>query len=101
MTMHISELADLTIITQDNSRDEPFEQILADILLGVTGDYVVIRDRKEAIGYCMRQMRPGDLLVLVGKGHEDTQEIAGKVEAFSERDIVESIEKTKKGKVSK
>lgn len=33
-----SELADLTIITQDNSRDEPFEQILADILLGVTGD---------------------------------------------------------------
>ena len=96
-----SELADLTIITQDNSRDEPFEQILADILLGVTGDYVVIRDRKEAIGYCMRQMRPGDLLVLVGKGHEDTQEIAGKVEAFSERDIVESIEKTKKGKVSK
>ena len=92
-----SELADLTIITQDNSRDEPFEQILADILLGVTGDYVVIRDRKEAIGYCMRQMRPGDLLVLVGKGHEDTQEIAGKVEAFSERDIVESIEKTKKG----
>lgn len=37
-----SELADLTIITQDNSRDEPFEQILADILLGVTGDYVVI-----------------------------------------------------------
>lgn len=96
-----SELADLTIITQDNSRDEPFEQILADILLGVTGDYVVIRDRKEAIGYCMSQMRPGDLLVLVGKGHEDTQEIAGKVEAFSERDIVESIEKTKKGKVSK
>ena len=96
-----SELADLTIITQDNSRDEPFEQILADILLGVTGDYVVIRDRKEAIGYCMSQMRPGDLLVLVGKGHEDTQEIAGKVEVFSERDIVESIEKTKKGKVSK
>ena len=45
-----SELADLTIITQDNSRDEPFEQILADILLGVTGDYVVIRDRK-AVSY--------------------------------------------------
>lgn len=43
----------------------------------------------------MSQMRPGDLLVLVGKGHEDTQEIAGKVEAFSERDIVESIEKNK------
>ena len=86
-----SELADLTVITQDNSRDEPFERILSDILSGVTGDYVVIRDRKEAIGYCMSQMRPGDLFVLAGKGHEDTQEIAGKTEAFSERAIVEAI----------
>ena len=83
-----SELADLTVITQDNSRDEPFERILIDILSGVTGDYVVIRDRKEAIGYCMGQMRPGDILVLAGKGHEDTQEIAGKTEVFCERAIV-------------
>lgn len=86
-----SALADLTVITQDNSRDEPFERILADILSGVRGDYVVIRDRKEAIGYCVGQMRSGDILVLAGKGHEDTQEIAGKTEAFSERAIVESI----------
>ncbi len=84
-----SELADLTVITQDNSRDEPFEHILADILSGVTGDYVVIKDRKEAIGYCMSQMRLGDIFVLAGKGHEDTQEIAGKTEAFSERAIIE------------
>ena len=86
-----SELADLTVITQDNSRDEPFERILSDILSGVTGEYVVIRDRKEAIGYCMSQMQPGDLLVLAGKGHEDTQEIGGKTEVFSERAIVEAI----------
>ena len=88
-----SELADLTVITQDNSRNESFEKILADILSGITeqGNYVVIKDRREAICYCMEQMRSGDLFVLAGKGHEKTQEIAGKVEEFSERAIVEEM----------
>lgn len=95
-----SELADLTVVTQDNSREESFEKIFADILSGIReqGNYVVIKDRREAIGYCMEQMRPGDLFVLAGKGHEKTQEIAGKVEEFSERVIVEEMIK-KKGKV--
>lgn len=88
-----SELADLTVITQDNSREEPFEKILVDILSGIReqGNYLVIKDRREAICYCMEQMREGDLFVLAGKGHEKTQEIAGKVEAFSERAIVEEM----------
>lgn len=83
--------ADLTVITQDNSREEPFETILSDILSGVIpgSSYVVIYDRKEAICYSMDRMQPGDILLLAGKGHENTQEINGKNMAFSEKEIVE------------
>lgn len=92
-----SELADLTVITQDNSRNEPFEKILSDILSGVKQkeNCVVIRDRREAICYCMDRMNQNDILVLAGKGHEDTQEIAGNIEFFSEKAIVKQHKKEK------
>lgn len=83
--------ADLTVITQDNSRQEPFEQILADILSGVSSDcaYVVIPDRREAIRYCLERIEPGDVIVLAGKGPEETQIIGEKIYPMSEKKIVE------------
>ena len=75
-----SRLADLTVVTSDNPRDEEPMDIIKDILAGVAkadGDYVTIPDRKEAIEYCMKNAQDGDIVVLAGKGHEDYQEIKG------------------------
>ena len=74
-------LADLTIITSDNPRDEEPQAIIDDIKIGISktaGHYVEIADRKEAIAYAIRHGQPGDIIVLAGKGHEDYQEIQGK-----------------------
>ena len=50
-----------------------------------------IDDRKEAIAYCMTHAKPGDMIVLLGKGHEDYQEIKGVKYHFDEREAVAEI----------
>ena len=87
-------LADLSVITADNSRDEDVMDIIADIKVGLAktqGDYVVLPDRKGAIRYCIENAQPGDIVVLAGKGHEDYQEIKGVKYHFDEREIVADI----------
>lgn len=89
-----SKLADLTVITEDNPRDEESEAIIADILEGVKradGAYVTISNRKEAIRYCMEHAQEGDLIVLAGKGHEDYQEIKGIKYPMDERILIQEI----------
>ncbi len=69
-------LADLTIITSDNPRTEDPLAIIDDIITGITptgGRYEVVPDRREAIGYAIHLARPGDLVVIAGKGHENYQ----------------------------
>ena len=87
-------LADLTIITSDNPRDEEPQAIIDDIKIGISktaGHYVEIADRKEAIAYAIRHGKPGDIIVLAGKGHEDYQEIKGKKYPMDERDLIRDI----------
>ncbi|MFR1476978.1 MAG: glutamate ligase domain-containing protein [Hydrogeniiclostridium mannosilyticum] len=87
-------LADLSVITADNSRFEDVMDIIQDILVGMKktdGKYTVIPDRKEAIRYCIQHALPGDIIVLAGKGHEDYQEIKGVKYHFDEREIVADI----------
>ncbi len=87
-------LADLTIITSDNPRDEEPQAIIDDIRQGIAktdGKYVEIADRKEAIRYAIRNGRPGDVIVLAGKGHEDYQEIKGVKYPMDERDLIADI----------
>ncbi len=89
-----SKLADLTVITSDNPRNEEPQAIMDDILTGVKkadGEYVMIADRKEAIRYCMVNAKEGDVIVLAGKGHEDYQEIQGKKYHMDERELVAEI----------
>lgn len=89
-----SRLADLTVITSDNPRNEEPMDIIEDILTGVKrekGEFVTIPDRKEAIRYCMENAREGDVIVLAGKGHEDYQEIKGKKYPMDERILVKEI----------
>ncbi|SER72253.1 UDP-N-acetylmuramoyl-L-alanyl-D-glutamate--2,6-diaminopimelate ligase [Lachnobacterium bovis] len=89
-----SKLADLTVITSDNPRDEEPMDIISDILTGVKkadGEYVTIPDRKEAIKYCMENAQDGDIVVLAGKGHEDYQEIKGVKHHMDERELIAEI----------
>lgn len=92
------KLADLTVITSDNPRDEKPEDIIADIKIGMAkteGSYVEIADRREAIAYVIKNGQPGDVIVLAGKGHEDYQEICGKKYPMDEREIIADILSTR------
>ena len=89
-----SKLADLTVVTSDNPRNEEPMDIINDILVGVhkaDGAYVTIPDRKEAIRYCMEHAEDGDIIVLAGKGHEDYQEIKGVKHHMDERELIADI----------
>ena len=87
-------LADLTIITSDNPRDEEPEAIIADIETGINrteGQYITIIDRKEAIAWAIHHGEPGDIIILAGKGHEDYQIIKGKKYPMDERVLIQEI----------
>lgn len=88
------KLADLSVITADNSRFEDVMDIIADIKTGMAktdGASIVIPDRREAIKYCIENAQDGDIVVLAGKGHEDYQEIQGVKHPFDERVVIADI----------
>ena len=87
-------LADLSVITSDNPRFEEPQAIIDDIKEGIgktNGQYVEICDRREAIRYVIENGRPGDIIVLAGKGHEDYQEIRGEKYPMDERVLIADI----------
>ncbi|MDO4324489.1 MAG: UDP-N-acetylmuramoyl-L-alanyl-D-glutamate--2,6-diaminopimelate ligase [bacterium] len=84
-------MADLCIVTADNSRFEKVEDIIEDIKVGLhrtNGNYIVVPDRREAIFYSIRQAEPGDMIAVIGKGHEDYQEIEGVRYPFLDRAVI-------------
>ncbi len=87
-------LADFSVLTSDNPRLEDPMDILRAIEEGIkrtTGPYVVIENRREAIRYAMQMGRPGDVIVLAGKGHETYQDIGGQKHPFDEKVVVREI----------
>ncbi len=83
--------ADLSIITADNSRFEDVNDIIADIESSIKktdGKYIKIPDRKEAIFYAIENAKQGDMIAVIGKGHEDYQEINGIRHHFLDREVV-------------
>lgn len=93
-----SRLADFVMITSDNSRGEDPEQIFADILRGVDKEkeYLLIRSRKEAIEWAVKNARPGDWILLAGKGHETYEIDAEGIHPFDERLIVKNALRERK-----
>jgi len=83
------ELSDLTILTSDNPRGEDPIRILNDALVGLqraNAEYRVEPDRGKAIRLALAQARPGDALVLAGKGHETYQVLRGETIHFDDRE---------------
>jgi UDP-N-acetylmuramoyl-L-alanyl-D-glutamate--2,6-diaminopimelate ligase len=80
------EFADQVIVTDDNPRDEDSRQIIADILAGMgSRDRVqVIPDRAAAIQCAIFSAAADDVILIAGKGHEETQTVAGVSRPFSD-----------------
>ena len=86
--------SDYCIITEDNNRFEEFDDIAKDILIGMKKtdcEYTIIPDRKEAIKYAIKNGKKGDIIMLIGKGHETYKEIKGVRYPFDERIIIKEI----------
>jgi UDP-N-acetylmuramoyl-L-alanyl-D-glutamate--2,6-diaminopimelate ligase len=84
-----AELADLVVITDDNPRDEEPAAIRAAIMAGAqTGpaQVVEIGDRREAIDHAVAWAKPGDVLLIAGKGHEAGQTSRGQTRPFDDRE---------------
>jgi hypothetical protein len=82
-----SELADIAIVTSDNPRSEDPDVIIAEVLSGAAVDVQVEPDRAAAIRRALELADEGDVVVIAGKGHEQGQELADRVEPFDDREV--------------
>lgn len=81
-----------SILTADNPRSELIKDICDDIIEGINkyqGEYIVIEDRKEAIYYALDHAVSGDVILCLGKGHEDYQILNTGEVHFSEKEVIE------------
>lgn len=87
-----ARLADKLVITSDNPRSEDPAAIIAEIKGGIgEKDAITEVDRKKAIELALREAEEGDVVIIAGKGHETTQEIAGVKYPFDDREIVRAF----------
>lgn len=93
MAQEAVKLSSQLILTSDNPRDEEPEQIIAEMKEGLTPAQLkkclAITDRREAIRLAIRLAKPGDVILVAGKGHEDYQEIKGVKYHFDDREEIE------------
>lgn len=92
MALAAARYADFAVVTADNPRWEPVEDICGDIAGALDGRLpcVVIPDRAQAIRYALDLAGPGDIVALLGKGHEAYMEVRGVRLPFSDRAVVEA-----------
>ncbi len=89
-----ARMADFSILTEDNNRFEKVEDILADIRQGMRkgnpdAKFVEIPDRLDALHYAVDHAQPGDLIAVIGKGHEAYRDRMGEKTPFLERELLE------------
>ena len=95
-----ARLADSVIITSDNPRTEDPVAIIEDVSAGTVGAAADVRtepDRAVAIASAISCAERGDIVVIAGKGHETTQEIAGTLHPFRDADVARSAMAARKG----
>ena len=81
---------DIAVFTSDNPRSENPNAILEAMTSGLSlaQPHAVIEDRRKAIAYAISQASPGDIVIVMGKGHESGQEIAGVIHEFDDRAVL-------------
>ena len=86
----VSERADLAVVTSDNPRSEDPNRIIEDILSGTDGrpNVIVDADRASAIATALANAEAGDMVVVAGKGHEQGQDLGGRVVPFDDVEVV-------------
>jgi UDP-N-acetylmuramoyl-L-alanyl-D-glutamate--2,6-diaminopimelate ligase len=87
--------ADLAVITSDNPRTEDPDAIIADVVAGVPtserGRLLVEPDRRAAMAVAFRAAHPGDVVVIAGKGHEQTQTVGTRATPFDDRVVARAV----------
>ena len=93
MVRAVQEFADYSFATADNPRGESLAQIFEDMRAGVTSPEKLtwIDDRRRAISLALDMAKPGDCLLIAGKGHESYQEFADTVIPFDDRQVVREL----------
>jgi UDP-N-acetylmuramoyl-L-alanyl-D-glutamate--2,6-diaminopimelate ligase len=88
-----SSLSDFAIVTTDNPRFEEPEAIIKDAIEGFSSEsnYKKITDRKEAIEFAVKNSSGNDIIAILGKGHENYQEIKGVRHPFSDVSIIKEL----------
>lgn len=94
MGMAAARIADFSVVTSDNPRNEDPMDIIHDITQAMAeeqGCYTVIPERYEAIKWTVSQAQTGDIIVIAGKGHETYQLIGGHKRHFDDREAILSF----------
>jgi len=95
MAFEAAVASDKVILTSDNPRSEDPEVIISEMVKGVpankTAIVLCITNRKEAIRTACMMARPGDIILIAGKGHENYQEIKGVKHHFDDREVIREI----------
>jgi len=93
MTQAVQEFADFAFATADNPRTEQIARIFDDMRAGVTAPEKItwIDDRRRAISLALDMAKPGDCLLIAGKGHESVQEFADTVFPFDDRQVAREL----------
>ncbi len=93
MMAAVQRWADFSWATADNPRKEPLAQIFADMRTGVTAPTRVrfVDDRRRAIALALEDAKPGDCVLIAGKGHETYQEFADTVVPFDDRQVAREL----------
>jgi len=87
--------SDKVVFTDDNPRTEDSQQIIKDMMVGVSTSYarktLIIQDRQEAIKTACSLAQPGDIILVAGKGHESYQEVNGKRFDFDDKRVLREM----------
>lgn len=86
-----SELANAVVVTSDNPRTEDPQKIIAEIAEGLHGNFAIEEDRAKAISVGIFSAKPGDIVLIAGKGHEEYQEVNGKKYPFSDLEEAKEV----------
>jgi UDP-N-acetylmuramoyl-L-alanyl-D-glutamate--2,6-diaminopimelate ligase len=91
----VARLSDYAVVTSDNPRTEDPLRIIEDILPGVQTagavEYTVIPDRRQAIKQAIQLAKPGDMVMIAGKGHETYQLVGDQVLDFDDRQVAREL----------